>query len=121
MIVAIIVVATRKSTKTVSVTSETSNTEVVVDENVDSPEKTEEPAKTETTEKEKSGSTVGTLSTETEKKSTGNGVISTSRATEKSDNMPNTGPEEFLPIALVAGMLVTYLSSRVMVKRSLFR
>ena len=33
------------------------------------------------------------------------------------DKMPSTGPEEFLPLALIAGALVAYLSSRAMAKR----
>ena len=37
--------------------------------------------------------------------------------TATTEQMPSTGPEEFLPLALVAGTLVMYLSSAVLAKR----
>lgn len=124
LIVAIIVVATKKTTKTVSVT-ENSNTEVVIDENKDEntgeAEKTENAENKENTEnkvvenKESGATTIGNLSTDTNKQSE---AKASSTTTERSNNMPTTGPEEYLPIALMAGMLVAYLSSRVLAKRS---
>ncbi len=37
--------------------------------------------------------------------------------TVQQNNVPDTGPEEILPLALVAGMMVTYISSRKFAKR----
>ncbi len=119
LIIAIIVVATKKTTKTVSVT-ENSNTEVVIDENKD--ENTGETEKAENAENKEAenkdtnaAATIGNLSTDTNKQSE---AKASSTTTERSNNMPTTGPEEYLPIALMAGMLVAYLSSRVLAKRS---
>lgn len=134
LIVAIIVVATKKSSRT-SIGKEENSSFELKDE---SSENTEDEAKDqadqkseeETNENSEAGQTsaIGTISTEKTKAKEDNKSTESTKTEQKTENttvvvsdskgdMPNTGPEDFLPIALMAGMLATYLTSAVLAKR----
>lgn len=122
LLIAIIVVATKKSQKasvnsgqntsfTISDTDESVSSEPI-DDNSDTQEK-DEAATTE------DGSmTIGLITTKTDESAESSERSNIVRGeVEASSAMPSTGPEDFLPIALMAGMLITYLSSAVLTKR----
>ena len=110
LIAAIVVVATRKTARN---GASNGNTAVQVDSN----EKKDENKSEESNPKESESDNpmMGELSTTTETKEETKPTNSV--AAESSDSpIPTTGPEDYLPIALMAGMLVTYLTSRKLAK-----
>ena len=128
LIVAIIVVATKKSSRGVATVAE--NTSAQIAENVEEAtggDKQKYEAKNESEagssevaggEATGAGSTSGSLSTESSE-SSDNGrnsgtqsVATQSGGAVAKDDIPSTGPEEALPLALMAGVLVAYLTSR---------
>lgn len=119
LIVAIVVVATKKSAK-----SDISDAQNSAFELIESEDKTEDKTENKTEEnktadkttenkeaKQESVKEIGDLTTKQ------NQVSKTTNAAATSADMPNTGPEDVLPIALILGALVTYLSSRALAKR----
>jgi len=115
LIVAIVVVATKKSAKSGISDAQNSAFELIESEDK-AEEKTEEDKTadkvTENKEaKQESVKEIGDLTTKQ------NQVSKTTNTAATSADMPNTGPEDVLPIALILGALVTYLSSRALAKR----
>ena len=72
-----------------------------------------------TTEKESSVSETTAPLTEGVSTTTPASTQTTTVVTTTQESVPNTGPEELLPIALIAGLGVAYLSSRKFVKSEL--
>ena len=103
LLIAIIVVAAHKSSKNNDISKQTySAFEKKEDTNI-------EKKKEEKTEVE----------VKTEEKTEDKPVISTETTTSTANSdMPNTGPEEVLPLALVLGLGTTYAASAVMAKRN---
>lgn len=101
LIVAIVVVATNKSSR--KNIGGTDNASFTISENS---EVKDEPVKTETKAEPKPTTTVSTK-TETRAAS----------ASETVSNMPNTGPEDFLPVAVALGSLTTAGSAYIMSKK----
>ena len=112
LIVAIIVVATKKSDRT-SVVNEENVAFEMTDENKEETKKN----------KEEENKNIGLFSTdkkeekEEEQKEEKKETVSETPAVIASDDMPSTGPEDILPVALLIGMIVAYTSSAVLVKR----
>lgn len=105
LIVAIIVVATKKTPSENVGGSE--NTSFVLEGS----ESTEEEEGTVEEEKSDSEETVvGTISTETT-------PVQTPTSSVVTENIPDTGPEDLLPIALMLGALTAYITTLVMKKR----
>ena len=105
LIVAIIVVATKKSNKT-SVGGD-DNAAFTIAEGTETEESESEP---ESKPEEETEPVVGTITTENAPAETP--VVVAELPAETNTSMPSTGPEDVLPVALMAGLLVAYLSSR---------
>ncbi len=134
LIVAIIVVATKKSARSnvgVAEPAETSQVaEQTADKETDNKSETSTDNKSDASVDNKSssesaestgGAGIGNLSTDSTvsaNSSTTSGASATASGakTETSSNLPSTGPEDLLPIALIAGTLVAYLYSRKLAK-----
>ena len=94
LIVAIIVVATKKTPS----------------ENVGGSENTSFVGTIEEEEAKDEETVVGTISTETT-------PVQTPTSSVVTENIPDTGPEDLLPIALMLGALTAYITTLVMKKR----
>ena len=120
LLVAIIVVATKKARPVV--TSEGENTSFEISENTEDTESTNTTSTEETVETE--DVIVAGFSTETETSEAKDEVKEEAAATESAatvgnaDSVVDTGPEEILPLALVAGTLTTYLYSAKLAKEN---
>jgi uncharacterized membrane protein len=111
LIVSIVVVAANKTTKNVGGDN---NTQIALDESKDTSknESSSSNSKSEvvaTTDLNKSSQSNSNLSNKT--------TTTTTKTTTAKSDLPDTGPEEILPIALMAGALVAYVGSSVLAKR----
>ena len=107
LIVAIVVVATKKAGSN-KVTEGVNSEFIFAEENTNESETEKTEEKTTETEENKSSETVGTLST-----TTNDAPVVISGASD----LPTTGPEDLLPLALVLGALTTFGASAAMAKR----
>lgn len=109
LLVAIIVVATKKSSQ-----ASVSEPENVAFELTESEEETTEKNAEEKTE------TIGVISTEQSETKVEETIENTEVITTElaiSEELPTTGAEEILPIAILLGAFVAYLSSAVLAKK----
>lgn len=120
LIAAIVVVATKKTARDTAKTTETETAQV--NENNSS---TENKDKDETKSEAESESGDVAKNEAVDEETEGDNPMMSEEATTETTNtvattdssMPSTGPEDFLPIALMAGMLVTCLGSRKLAKK----
>lgn len=123
LIIAIIVVAVKKSGHSNDVANET-NTSFELEETASSAEETEVQDKNEEqieSDEQTTESLVGAISSEKTSSSDEQDNEETedlSIITNTNEEMPTTGPEEILPIAVLAGMIVTYSYSAILAKRN---
>ena len=121
LVVAIVVVATSKTNKT-NVGGDSNATLSIAEEteSKDNESKTEEKTETKTENKSDSNSSDNkssdskSSSKTTVTTKTTNNTVSVSN---DSKSLPDTGPEDFFPIALMSGALVAYIASEIMAKR----